>query len=63
MIVEGALNAIHRNLRSRTPPNFEVSEIAVQNHEKILDALIKKKRERAIKLIEEHILKMRKVYK
>lgn len=63
VIVEGAINAIHRNIRSRIPPDFEISEIAVQNHEKILDALIKKKRESAISLIEEHILKMRSIYK
>lgn len=63
VIVEGAINAIHRNLRSRISPNFEISKIAVQNHEKILDALIKKKRETAINLIEKHIVKMRSVYK
>jgi len=62
VIVEGAINAIHRILRSRTPPDFKVSKIAVQDHEKILDALIKKKRERAISLIEEHILKLKNVY-
>jgi len=63
MILEGAINTIHRNLRSRIPSNFEISEIAVRNHEKILDALIKGQRERAINLMEEHILKMSSVYK
>jgi len=62
VIVEGAINAMHRILRSRTPPDFKVSKTAVQDHEKILDALINKKRARAISLIEEHILKLKNVY-
>ena len=44
VILEGAINAIHRNLRSRRAPDFKTSETAVQAHEKILDALIEKRR-------------------
>ena len=62
MIVEGAVNAIHRNLRSRTAPNYEFSKAAVQDHEKIMDALVKKDREKAINLLEEHIIKMSSDY-
>ncbi|MBU0464014.1 MAG: FCD domain-containing protein [Proteobacteria bacterium] len=62
VIVEGAINAIHRNLRSRTPPDFKFSKTAAQDHEKILDALIKKEREKAINLLEEHIIKLKGVY-
>lgn len=63
MIVEGAVNALHRNLRSRTPADFKLSETAVQDHEEILEALIKKKRTKAIALLKAHILKMKSVYK
>jgi len=62
IIVEGAINAIHLNLRTRTAPDFETSETAVREHEKILDALIKKKREDAINLQEKHILRMGSTY-
>jgi len=57
IIVEEAINAIHRNLHSRTAPNFKISKAAVQDHEKILNALIKKNREKAINLLEDHILR------
>jgi GntR family transcriptional repressor for pyruvate dehydrogenase complex len=62
MILERAINAIHRNLRSRRAADFETSKNAVQAHEKILDAFIKKDRERAIDLLEQHILAVRKSY-
>ncbi len=63
IIVEGAINAIHRNLRSRSAPDFKTSETAVREHEKILDALIKEKRENAINLLKKHILRMGSTYK
>jgi len=61
-ILEKAINAIHRNLRSRRPPDFETSKNAVLAHEKILDAFTKQEREKAINLLEEHILAVRKSY-
>lgn len=62
VILEGAINAIHRNLRSRRNPDFETSKAAVRAHEKLLDVLIKKRREEAIHLLEQHILAVRKSY-
>jgi len=61
-ILEETINAIHRNLRSRRKPDFETSKDAVLAHEKILDAFIKEDREKAINLLEEHILAVRKSY-
>jgi len=61
-ILEKAINAIHRNLRSRRIPDFETSKNAVLAHEKILDAFTKQEREKAINLLEEHILAVRKSY-
>jgi len=62
MILERAINAIHRNLRSRRTPDFEISANAVLAHEKILDAFIKRDRQTAVHLLEEHILAVRKSY-
>ena len=62
IILEGSINAIHRNLRSRIGPDFKTSETAVKEHAKILDALIKKKREEAINLLTKHILRMGSTY-
>jgi DNA-binding GntR family transcriptional regulator len=56
IILERAINAIHRELRSRSVVNFKTTKIAVQEHEKILEAIINKDREKAIKLLEKHIL-------
>jgi GntR family transcriptional repressor for pyruvate dehydrogenase complex len=61
-ILEKAINAIHRNLRSRRTPDFQTSKDAVLAHEKILDAFTKRDREKAINLLEEHILAVRKSY-
>jgi GntR family transcriptional repressor for pyruvate dehydrogenase complex len=61
-ILEGAVNTIHRNLRSRRTADFETSKNAVLAHEQILDAFIKKDPERAINLLEEHILAVRESY-
>ncbi len=62
MILERAINAIHRNLRSRRSADFKTSKNAVQAHEEMLDAFIKKDREKAINLLEQHILAVRKSY-
>ena len=62
IILEGAINAIHRNLRSRRTADFETSKNATLAHEKILDAFIKRDRERAITLLEQDILAVRKSY-
>lgn len=56
VILEGAINAIHRLLRDESAVDLESSKKAVEAHEKILDALIKKDRETAIALTEKHIL-------
>jgi len=62
VILERAINAIHRNLRSRRSADFKTSKNATQAHEKILGAFIKKDREKAINLLEQHILAVRKSY-
>ena len=62
MILEKAINAVHHNLRSRRTPDFETSKNATLAHEKILDAFVKRDRERAIDLIEQDILAVGKSY-
>ena len=62
IILEGAINAIHHDLRSRRITDFKTSKTAVQAHEKILEALIEKRRETAIHLLEKHILSVRESY-
>ena len=62
IILEGAVNAIHRDLRSRRTPDFETSKNATLAHEKILDAFIERDREKAVALLEQDILAVRKSY-
>ncbi len=62
IILERAINAIHYGIRSRRVADPKTSRIAVQAHEKILDALIEKRRETGIQLLEKHILEVRKSY-
>jgi GntR family transcriptional repressor for pyruvate dehydrogenase complex len=62
MILEKAINAIHRNLRSRRTADFGTSKHATLTHEKILDAFIKRDRESAVALLEQDILGVRKSY-
>lgn len=62
MILEKSINAIHRNLRSRSTADFKTTRNAVKAHQKILDAIIKKDREKAIKLLDHHILDVKKSY-
>ena len=59
-ILEKTINAIHHNLRSRRTADFKTSKTAVQAHEKMLDAIIKKDREKATKLLEHHVVAIRK---
>lgn len=62
IILEKSINAIHRNLRSRSTADFETTQNAVKAHQKLLDAIINKERERAIKLLEDHIYEVKKSY-
>ena len=62
IILEKSINAIHRNLRSRSTADYETTRNAVKAHQKILDAIINKDREKAIKLIDQHILDVMKSY-
>jgi len=62
VILEQAINAIHHKLRDRRATDFETSKTAVQEHEKLLDALIRKERDKAIQLLEKHVLTVRKSY-
>ena len=62
IILEKSINAIHRNLRSRSTADFKTTLNAVKAHQKMLDAIINKDREKAIKLLDRHILDVRKSY-
>ena len=59
VILEGAINAIHRNLASRSLPNFRAAKKWVCVHEEIIDTLIKKDRDKAFDLLEKDILSAR----
>jgi DNA-binding FadR family transcriptional regulator len=62
MILEKSINAIHRNLRSRSVVDFRTTHNAVKAHQKIMDAIMKKDRVKALKLLERHILDVMKSY-
>jgi DNA-binding GntR family transcriptional regulator len=62
IILEKSINAIHRNLRSRSTADFKTTLNAVKAHQKILDAIINKDREKAIKLLDQHIFDVMKSY-
>ena len=62
IILEKSINAIHRNLRSRSTADFKTTLNAVKAHQKMLDAIINKDREKAIKLLDRNILDVRKSY-
>ncbi|MBW1911670.1 MAG: hypothetical protein JRI43_00605, partial [Deltaproteobacteria bacterium] len=47
------------NLLSRAKPDTETSKNVVEYHEKILKAVIEKKRAEAISLLEEHFLEIK----
>jgi GntR family transcriptional repressor for pyruvate dehydrogenase complex len=63
ILFEKTLNAILLDLRRRTARNFVIDKAGVQAHEQILEALIGKERERAISLLEKHILVISKFYR
>ena len=62
IILEKSINAIHRNLRSRSTADYKTTRNALKAHQKILDAIINKDREKAIKLLDQHILDVMKSY-
>jgi len=62
IILEKSINAIHRNLRSRSTADFKTTRNAVKAHQKILDAIINKDREKAIQLLDQHIIDVMKSY-
>ena len=67
IILERGINAIHNEMRSRivegTPEDYRATKAAYREHEKILEALIKKDREKAMKLLEKHIVVVGKTFK
>jgi GntR family transcriptional repressor for pyruvate dehydrogenase complex len=62
IILEKSINAIHRNLRSRSAADFKTTLNALKAHKEILDAIINKDREKAIKLLHKHIFDVMKSY-
>jgi DNA-binding FadR family transcriptional regulator len=63
ILFEMTINAMHLELRRRRSPNFIIDQAAARAHEQILDALVKKDRERAMLLLEKHISGVSKYYK
>ncbi len=63
ILFERTINAILLDLRRRSAKNFLIDKNAVQAHEQILDALVRKDRERAISLLEKHILVISRFYR
>lgn len=63
VLFERTINDLHLDLRRRRPPNFGIDQAAAQAHEKILQALIDKERDRANGLLEKHLLAVSKHYK
>lgn len=53
VVLVETINTIHRRLRSQRPPDLGKMKGFVQKHEEIIEALIKKDRRRAIRLLEE----------
>jgi DNA-binding FadR family transcriptional regulator len=63
VLFERTINDMHLDLRRRRPPNFAIDQAAARVHGEILEALIKKERDRANRLLEKHILAVSKHYK
>ena len=63
VLFERTINDLHLDLRRRRPPNFAIDQAAVQAHEEILEALIRKERDRANRLLEKHLFAVSKHYK
>ena len=55
ILLESAINAIHLSLRSHSVVDLKTSRAAVQAHAKILNAMLKKDREKAIALLDKHL--------
>jgi DNA-binding FadR family transcriptional regulator len=60
VIMEGAINAIHRFLRRRYTLPYNKTKAGAIAHGKILDAIIEKDRDKALKLLEKDILTVSK---
>lgn len=59
VVLVETINTIHRRLRSQKPPTFAMVKGFVQKHEQILEALIGKDRQRALRLLEEDTRQIR----
>jgi GntR family transcriptional repressor for pyruvate dehydrogenase complex len=59
VILEGAINAIHRNLAIRSLPNFREAKRWVCTHEEMIDAIVKKDLNKAIRLLEKDVFSAR----
>jgi len=63
IILEKTINTIMFDLRSRSVLDFKTTKAAVQVHEKLLDAIIRRDRKKAISLMEKHVLAVGKSLK
>jgi GntR family transcriptional regulator, transcriptional repressor for pyruvate dehydrogenase complex len=63
VLFERTINDMHLDLRRQRSPNFATDQAAAQAHGEILEALIKKDRDRANRLLERHISAVSKHYK
>lgn len=62
VILEQTINLMHKELRRRNPVGFELTESVVRAHDKILEALIAKERDKASFLLEEHLRYVKDFY-
>lgn len=62
IILEKSINAIHRHLRNRSAADLKITCHALSAHQKILNAIINKEREKAIQLMEQHIQEIKTSY-
>ena len=63
IIMEGAINAIHRFLRRKYTFPYNKTKAGALIHEKILNAMVKKDREKAINLLEKDLITVSKSLK
>ena len=63
VLFERTINDMHLDLRRRRSPNLAIDQAAVQAHEEILEALIRKERDEANRLLEKHLLAVSKHYR
>ena len=52
------MNKINKELRGRKPVELKTTSDVVRVHEKLLDAIMKKKKREALKMMEQHILEV-----